>query len=120
MCDNESTEEPIEKVPSIWFVGIYLVDLARGGPEEGGWYYECGYLQTDKDFEPHQAGYLPKAFTNIKEAYQYSAEVQQHLDITINVGRRPISSVLSEGKYAAIVMEGSLPLYYPATRPHYE
>jgi hypothetical protein len=33
------TCEPTYYLP---FVNVYLIDRAYGGPEEGGWHYECG------------------------------------------------------------------------------
>jgi hypothetical protein len=37
----------------------------------------------------------------------------------LNAGRRPISSVLSTGRYSAIVTTGA-PARFPSHRPHYE
>ena len=30
-------------------IAVYLVQLAYGGPEEGGWYYQAGELCTDPE-----------------------------------------------------------------------
>ena len=35
----------IDTLPAEWAsVAVYQVDRAYGGPEEGGWYYDCGTL----------------------------------------------------------------------------
>ena len=42
-----------------WYVNIYKVDRAYGGPEEGGWYYDVGELVETKCFcsaEPSNKG----------------------------------------------------------------
>jgi hypothetical protein len=51
-----------------------------------------------------------------------SVEVQAHLDRDWNTGdhARPISSVLSAGRFEARVHGGWPPLAYPAERPRYE
>lgn len=38
----------------------------------------------------------------------------------VNKQRRPLSSVLSDGIYAAEVHTDNAPDYYPIARPHYE
>ena len=102
-------------------VAIYLVDQAYGGPEEGGWWYTHGYPITDeevfKELPPDHR--LPRYFHLECEAIAWANEVQLSLDRTINKGRRPISSVLSEGQYQARVEDGH-PRRFPEQRPHYE
>lgn len=119
MCDegadwNDATPD------FIWWVGIYLSDQAYGGPEEGGWYFDCGMLVTEASFFIGREGMTPRSFTNMEDAYQFANECQHFLDTNDNVGRHPISSVLSEGCYEARVMEGKLPLIFPERKPHYE
>jgi hypothetical protein len=95
-------------------VAIYLIDRAYGGPEEGGWYYDCGtpYL------EPEAALHM-RAFDRLSDAYHYS----EHLNLSVlpawNEGRAEVSSVLSEGQYKALWSEG-FPQPFPTSRPHYE
>lgn len=92
-----------------YLVAIYLTDKAYGGPEEGGWWYECGeHIKTVKVF-PHE-----------NRAWGYAHRMQRLLDKTLNKERRPISSVLSEGWYSAEVHENHAPHHYPAITPHYE
>lgn len=97
----------------VFCVSVFLVDKAYGGPEEGGWYYGVG--------EPVLAPNLPcPRFTiDQEEARKWQIEMQLELNKNFNQYRRPIDSVLSEGRYDAVVTEG-MPQAYPAFTPHYE
>jgi hypothetical protein len=106
---------------TMWCVAIYLVDKRYGGPEEGGWYYNCGVpLDYALPDVPQQAA-VPRYWPAEKyqEALRWQDYVQQTLDETVNKGRRPISSVLSEGVYQARLERGH-PAPFPKERPHYE
>lgn len=94
-------------------VAIYLIDRAFGGHEEGGWYYDCGVISDE------YAQYT-KGFVDEDDACEYARQLNDTEVQTMNEGRRPISSVLSEGRYAALVHEGAAPHHYPDSRPHYE
>lgn len=102
--------------PTFGCVSVYLCDLAYGGPEEGGWWFDYGVPCTD---EPELAAKL-MVFTSKRDAYEYREQLQKYLDEHFNAGRRPVSSVLSEGEYRAIVDVGHYPQPYPAQPPHYE
>jgi hypothetical protein len=92
-----------------YVVATYLVDKAYGGPEEGGWWYECGeHVRTHR------------VFGNEDAANKYCRRLNDLLHVTLNKGRRSISSVLSEGQYAADVYENAAPKFFPETRPYYE
>lgn len=89
-------------------VAIALQDRAYGGPEEGGWYYTCGEVC------PEHADKL-RGFASEADAIAYARELNDSSFLAeLNEGRRPISSVLSEGRYVAHVFDG-LPANYPAT-----
>ena len=92
-----------------FIVATYLCDRAFGGPEEGGWYYDCGELVR-----------VHRIFGNEDAAYDFAARMNRTLDATINRDRPKISSVLSEGRFYACVHENNAPKYYPEERPHYE
>lgn len=116
------TEDTIETKPAYHYVAIYLVDLAYGGPEEGGWYYSCGQLVTDS-LNDVPTEYMFKLFdkNSEKDRYEWRKKVQDHLDKTVNVGRREISSVLSTGRYQALCFNGlSAKSHFPDVIPHYE
>jgi len=93
-------------------VAIYLVDRAYGGPEEGGWWYDYG-------FPAEEYCQYTKGFMESDAAIEYMYYLEASLLPSINEGRRPISSVLSTGKFNAIVTEGN-PKPFPDTIPRYE
>ncbi|WP_024517007.1 hypothetical protein [Bradyrhizobium sp. Tv2a-2] len=115
---TEEIESPPTPAP-FWTVAIYLVDRAYGGPEEGGWYYNCGD-RVDHALDGIEPEYLLTVKPDEKSSDAWCASLQALLDETVNVGRRDIGSVLSTGKYYAEVHNGHSPKHYPETRPHYE
>lgn len=110
---EEPEEQPEPEFNGPWCVCPFLTDRAYGGPEEGGWYYDCGEPQID--------GELPvPVFTQVYDhAVLLQQDMQRIMDATVNHGRRSVSSVLSEGVYRAIICEG-WPKPYPQHQPHYE
>jgi len=90
-------------------VAVYLCDREYGGPEEGGWWFDTGDIVK-----------LIRTFKSEEKAIAFADRMQRLIDRIINKGRRPISSVLSEGQYFAEVHDGLPPEHYPTTRPHYE
>ncbi len=93
-------------------VAFFLEDLAYGGPEEGGWYYRCGYPVDE-------LSRFTRGFRNEDDAYAYCRKLNDRVAKVLNKDRRSMDSVLSEGEYWANVCEGT-PKAYPETRPHYE
>lgn len=89
-------------------IAVYLVQLAYGGPEEGGWYYQAGELCTDPELTA-----FGTTFTDGHEARAKAIadEVQAHLDRDWNTDdhAREISSVLSAGRFEARVNGGRIP-----------
>jgi len=58
-----------------WFVNVYIVDRAYGGPEEGGWYYDTGELIETKQF------FGMGEYGNVHEsAVAYSEQVKKELE----------------------------------------
>lgn len=112
----------IEKAPDrppFYTIAVYLEDRKYGGPEEGGWWYDAGERRDD----PEETGCVPAVFRNTDEAQAIACRelTQARLDATVNKERRSdTGSVLSEGKYVAILCEGYPEPHYPAVRPHYE
>lgn len=124
--DNEAAEAARKAAePPFWTVAIYRIDLAYGGPEEGGWYYQCGE-RIDHPLDGIPAEFTFNSFnptggkTAEECANEFAGQLQQLLDAGPNKGRREISSVLSDGRYDAQVHNGHPPHRYPETRPHYE
>lgn len=95
-----------------WTVAVYLVDRAYGGPEEGGWYYDCS--EPADEYASFTVG-----FTDEGAADRHAAMLNGQYGPIWNEGRREISSVLSEGQYRAMAREGN-PKPWPAIKPHYE
>ncbi len=105
--------------PLFYTVAVYLVDQAYGGPEEGGWWYECGQRIDDpREFEIND--FVPRIFTDEDEASEFCRGLNERLEAGANKGRRPISSALSNGRYTARVCDGYPEPHYPAVKPHYE
>jgi hypothetical protein len=111
-CQQERGFQNGKRKTKMYTVAIFLIDRAYGGSEEGGWYYECG--EPQENMVQHFRGFIRKAW-----AEKYADFLNETVCKELNVGRRPISSVLSQGLYQAQVCEG-LPKAYPETRPHYE
>lgn len=88
-------------------VNLYLVDRAYGGAEEGGWWYDAGKFVSclGKTLDPVAADTIRDAHAGRLAA--------------LNKGRRPISSVLSTGRYE-IAIEPRAGESYPKFRPYYE
>lgn len=111
--DETATGLAADNVPAWHSVGVGLADRAYGGPEEGGWYFDC--------WEPSQEyGRFTKTFKTAKQAAAYVDRLNRHLCAPLNKGRPEIWSVLSQGRYEAEIFEDTLPVAYPACRPHYE
>lgn len=49
-----------------WCVAVYETERAYGGPEEGGWWYDCGVLVNHA---------MVRFFDNYKDAYDYTQEL---------------------------------------------
>ena len=98
-----------------WIVGVYDVDRAFGGPEEGGWWYDVGYpVPNQKELGGGAT------FFNKEKAYAYSRMLNDALD-RANKARGPygdIGSVLCDGALRATVVRRLEP--FPRCRPHYE
>jgi hypothetical protein len=113
--------------PERYTVAIYLVDKQYGGPEEGGWWYEAGTrvdAKTDGiEVSPFpENGWSETFYGPLAQdiADSSATALQAHLDAHANQGRPSISSVLSKGRYQALVFEGEAPAFFPQTKPHYE
>ena len=97
------------------YINIYLIDRAFGGYEEGGWHYDCGTPHMSYVFIP-ELGERKDQFDMRVESFleQKAEEVEEW-----NEGRRPISSVLSEGRFW-IAEEDEPAEAWPKERPYYE
>lgn len=116
---EEASFGKAEPNPGFYTVAIFLVNRAYGGPEEGGWWYDYGVLIDDALPEAAEYG-IPSIYASETAAEAHSEQMQVRLDLTVNLGRRSIDSVLSTGRYQAMVFPGYPPAHWPETRPHYE
>lgn len=105
-------------------VAVYMVDRQYGGPEEGGWYYDAGVLinYTEDGMEDVLAALGEDrtfTFPTRQAAAAFRDKLESLLSETLNKGRRPLHSVLSNGMYRAEVHENFPPPYWPSERPYY-
>jgi hypothetical protein len=100
----------------LW-VAAYDTNRAYGGPEEGGWWFDCGTLITGKLYA--EIGLLPSVHTHRSEARKARRAMQLAL-VPLNEGKREIDSVCCDGVFSAEIHEDFLPAHYPAQRPFYE
>jgi len=92
-----------------YLVSFYEIDRAYGGPEEGGWWYDCGtHIRTFAVYKTEDAAYA-------------AARRANRLLRVIQRGQRDDSSVIySGGRYVAEVHENLAPTRYPEEIPVYE
>jgi len=113
-----------------WTVAVCLVSSAYGGPEEGGWYYECGHPSTDEVVK-----LLTKTFYEEEKAEAYRVELCKFVErLNLDDGMkacRPVGGcgddddsyrgqVAGEGQYEVIVFAGPEAKAFPDHIPHYE
>lgn len=113
-CDTSPCQGKCKEknMPSFYCVSIYMTDRAYGGPEEGGWWYGTG--------EPvKELGMHTRCFHILEEAQEYAEVLRNTILPDLNKGRRPISSVLSEGQFDVQIDEDEYPAPYPKERPYY-
>jgi hypothetical protein len=107
--DREAQRQHDSAVRRFGFqVAIYLEDRAYGGPEEGGWWYDCGELVR-----------VVRIFRNEESAYKFCRRLNHWLHLIVNRGRRSTGSVLSEWVFSATVEHGQARKRYPEERPYY-
>lgn len=110
-----------EQIPDqvLCWVGLYLVTLDYGGPEEGGHWYPCGSLETDPALY-RILGQPPRSFFKRDDADAFMAELAVNLP-KLNAGRPPQHASTSKGLYELHVLPAlSLPLTFPDVGPRYE
>jgi hypothetical protein len=107
----DTLDEPEARERLLYSVALYHEQMAYGGPEEGGWWYDAGEL-LDRPV---------RYFRSYDAALAYCGRWNLLLHRLINSKQRyRYSDVLSEGQLTAVVTVGHPPKHYPATRPHYE
>ena len=114
-CDVCGVETLSKRAPRFYMVAIYRRHRCYGGPEEGGWYYDQDELSRVDD---HMK--LVRQFPDKDAARAYANEAQVILDREEPDNARPLSSVLSNGMYCAVVTDELPHERDPLHRPYYE
>ena len=92
-----------------YVVAFYEVDQQYGGPEEGGWWYDSGFLKR-----------VFRVCKSEEEAYKYARRANDLLNV-IQKDLPSVTSVLYDGgRYRAWVYDNNAPWVYPANKPYYE
>jgi hypothetical protein len=104
---------------TIFWVGVYLEDRAFGGREEGGWWYDYGILQTAR-WVYQECGAFPSCHSTRAAARAACEQFRPGLDKLNGERRSDTSSVVSEGRFVAMVFENELVKHWPDRKPHYE
>lgn len=92
-----------------FIVAFYEVNRVYGGPEEGGWWYDCGELVR-----------LHGLFRSEDAAIRAAARANRLLDL-VQRGHTRIDSVLyTGGRFRACVFDREAPGHFPEKRPRYE
>ena len=102
-----------------FWVGVYLEDRAYGGREEGGWWYEYGVLQTAR-WVYEECGVFPSCHPTRAAARIARDAFEAGLNRLNSERRSDIGSVLSEGRFVAVIFENELAQSYPTKKPHYD
>lgn len=95
-----------------YYVTVYEIGRAYGGPEEGGWHYDYGTPIMDERnalYDDHDAA--------VEYAERLNVQLEQQNE---EDGRRHPSSVLSSGDYLVALIDEDIPAPYPQRRPRYE
>ena len=107
------------RVPMLFWIAVYLVQLEWGGPEEGGWWFEEAGLVMAPDIYA-DLGVMPACRLSEAEADTIAAEMRTGL-AALNEGRPALSSILSRGLYdVRVVRANTLPPCIPESPPRYE
>lgn len=94
-------------------VAVFEVDRAYGGPEEGGWWFDCGSPLPRSSRLPFAASWT--RFRNRQAAIAFA----RRLNAKLARGNDDLSSVTCEQHLVAYVCSGK-PQGFPLRRPHYE
>lgn len=90
-------------------LAFFEMDRAYGGPEEGGWWFDCGQFVRNLRTYPTQA---------TAEAAQRRANALLH---RLQRNKRDVGSVIySGGRHSVLMFEGDVPQAIPTERPYYE
>jgi len=101
-----------EPMPEIRYVNAYVVSRRYGGPEEGGWYYDCGTFLDGVPFRPDIEGSEEAAKKLLKEVW----EPAYPPDPRNRQGRYSVNG----GDDLELYVDDERGSNFPTERPHYE
>lgn len=104
LAEARQAHEAWLDAPVLVYVNAYRITRHYGGPEEGGWWFDCG--------EP--LGSLP--CTSQREAKSKVDEMRAKFE---HLAEGDINSVLG-GAEVRVYIEEKFARVFPETRPHYE
>ena len=89
-------------------IALYLVDRRWGGPEEGGWWFDCGTLADTEALGMRDA--TPRVFTATQIAagdhQPFVAHLEREVERTgLNLARFPCDDVRSHGWYRPVLRD---------------
>ena len=90
-------------------VAFYEIDRRHGGPEEGGWWYDCGELRR-----------VLRVAASEDAAHAAAARANRLLDRLQRCKPRVSSLAYEGGRYKACVFAHTAPRLFPEVRPRYE
>jgi len=98
-----------------WSVAVYELYRYYGGPEEGGWWYDCGQLmRTVKVFKVEEKAH------EFCRRYNRPLAFRREKQRGVRYGGLPLDSGNYDGgHYQAEVHKLMPPLSYPEQRPYY-
>lgn len=99
-----------------YYINQYRINRAYGGPEEGGWWFDCGIFLYQVPEELYAPGSL-EAASMLRDRLQERADAEQ--DSGPDAYLHDVGSVCCEGRIAYRVEEEP-GADYPTERPYYE
>ena len=109
MEENNKTSGYITPfIETKYYINEYETDKKYGGPEEGGWYFDVGTFV--------------KCHAVVDSIIQAQMEVAALMGYILDKqeGIHSPDSVLSEGRWPAIIIQTEPGENYPEETPHYE
>ena len=92
-----------------YVVALYEIDRCHGGPEEGGWWYDCGELRR-----------VLRVAASEDAAHAAAARANRLLDRLQRCKPGVSSLAYGGGRHRACVFARTAPQWFPEARPRYE
>jgi len=111
---------------TVKYANAYLTDRLYGGPEEGGWYYDCGepvmsvpFVAYDESDVDENGGWYISKYDN--ESREVASEQVYHLCVKAGVDV-PLKEYMRDWRIDgfAIYIEDKPGEFFPQKRPHWD